>query len=133
MAMRNPYKTYQENSVSTASPGDLTMMLYNGAIKNIKLAKQAMTEKNISEKHTQLMKAQAIIREFMVTLNMDVEISKSLMAMYDYMNRRLVEANTSNKVEILDEVEGLLVELRDTWKQVIQINREQQYGQGGKV
>lgn len=131
--MRNPYQTYQQNSVSTASPGELTMMLYNGAIKNIKLARQAMIEKNISEKHTQIIKAQAIVREFMVTLNMDIEVSKSLMAMYDYMIRRLVEANTSNDVAILDEVEGLLVDLRDTWKQVIQMNREQQYGQGGKV
>ncbi|MED4019122.1 flagellar export chaperone FliS [Sutcliffiella cohnii] len=133
MAMNNPYKAYQENSVTTASPGELTIMLYNGAIKNVKLAKQAIQDSNISAKHTHLIKAQDIVRELMVTLNMDIEISKSLMAMYDYINRRLVEANTTNSTDILVEAEGYLVELRDTWKEVIKINRQKQFGQGGQV
>lgn len=133
MAIGNPYQAYQSNSVTTASPGELTLMLYNGCIKFIKLGRQAIEENNIEAKNTNLQKAQNIIREFMVTLNMDMEVSKNMMAMYDYMNRRLMEANLKNDVAILDEVEGLVTDFRDTWKQVIQQNRQRQHGQGGQI
>ena len=127
MAMNNPYKSYQQNSVNTASPGELTLMLYNGCLKFIKLAKKAITDKNVEEKNINLIKAQNIIHEFMVTLNMDVKVSNELMVMYDYLHRRLVEANVKSDLTILDEVEGFVIELRDTWKQVIQLNRQQQF------
>ena len=133
MAINNPYKSYQQNSVNTASPGELTLMLYNGCIKFIKLAKKAITDKNVEEKNTNLIKAQNIIHEFMVTLNMDVKVSSELMVMYDYINRRLVEANVNGDPAILEEVEGLVTELRDTWKQVIQMNRKQQFANSGQA
>ena len=133
MAINNPYKSYQQNSVNTASPGELTLMLYNGCIKFIKLAKKAITDKNVEEKNTNLIKAQNIIHEFMVTLNMDVKVSSELMVMYDYINRRLVEANVNSDLAILEEVEGLVTELRDTWKQVIQMNRKQQFANSGQA
>lgn len=133
MSMANPYQTYQNNSVNTASPGELTLMLYNGILKFINLAKQGITEKNIEMKNTNIQKAQNIVQELMVTLNMDLEISQNLMSMYDYMNRRLIEANVKNDVEILAEVEGYATEFRDTWKEVIRINRQQQFSQGGQV
>ena len=133
MAMNNPYKSYQQNSVNTASPGELTLMLYNGCLKFIKLAKKAITDKNVEEKNTNLIKAQNIIHEFMVTLNMDVKVSSELMVMYDYINRRLVEANVKSDPAILEEVEGFVTELRDTWKQVIQLNRQQQFANSGQA
>ena len=133
MAINNPYKSYQQNSVNTASPGELTLMLYNGCIKFIKLAKKAITDKNVEEKNTNLIKAQNIIHEFMVTLNMDVKVSSELMVMYDYINRRLVEANVNGDPAILEEVEGFVTELRDTWKQVIQMNRKQQFTNSGQA
>ncbi|MCM3162330.1 flagellar export chaperone FliS [Metabacillus litoralis] len=132
MAMSNPYQSYQSNAVTTASPGELTLMLYNGCIKFIKLAKKAIEEKNISEKNTNLIKAQNIIQELMITINMDYEVSKNILAMYDYMKSRLVEANISNDPEILDEVQGYVTEFRDTWKQVILANRQKQH-QGGQA
>lgn len=133
MAINNPYKSYQQNSVNTASPGELTLMLYNGCIKFIKLARKAITDKSVEEKNTNLIKAQNIIHEFMVTLNMEVKVSSELMVMYDYINRRLVEANVSSDLAILEEVEGLVTELRDTWKQVIQLNRKQQFANSGQA
>ncbi|MDM5340061.1 flagellar export chaperone FliS [Fictibacillus enclensis] len=133
MSLPNPYQSYQNNSVQTASPGELTLMLYNGCLKFIQLSKQAIQHKNIQEKNTNCLKAQKIIQELMVTLNMDASVSGTLLPMYDYLNRRLIEANIQSNVGILDEVEGLVKELRDTWKEVIQINRRQQYGQGGRV
>ena len=122
--MNNPYKSYQQNAVYTASPGELTLMLYNGCLKFIKLAKNAIHEENVEAKNTNLIKAQNIIHEFMVTLNMDVSLSNELMVMYEYMHRRLVEANIKSDLAILEEVEGLVTEYRDTWKQVIQLNRQ---------
>ncbi|HWL24542.1 MAG TPA: flagellar export chaperone FliS [Ureibacillus sp.] len=127
MVVQNAYNAYQQNSVTTASPGELTLMLYNGALKFLNKANQAITDKNISEKNTNIQKAQAIINELNVTLNMDYPISKQMYALYDYMNRRLIEANIKNDQAIVDEVIGLTTEFRDTWKQVIQITRQQQY------
>lgn len=131
MAMNNPYQAYQQTSVQTASPGELTLMLYNGCLKFIKLARKAIEEKNIEQKNMNLQKAQKIIQELMVTLNTDIDVAKNMMVMYEYINRRLIEANIQNDVAILDEVKGYVTEFRDTWKEVIQMNRKQQHQQGG--
>lgn len=131
MAMNNPYQSYQQNSVNTASPGELTLMLYNGCVKFINLAKNAIQSKDIENKHKNILKAQNIVHELMVTLNMDVDVSKNMMSMYDYINRRLIEANIKNDIAILEEVESLVTDFRDTWKQVIQLNRQKQHNQGG--
>ncbi|BCB05694.1 flagellar export chaperone FliS [Bacillus sp. KH172YL63] len=134
MAINNPYAAYQNNSVNTASPGELTLMLYNGSLKFIHIAKKAIEDKNIELKNTNIQKTQAIVNELMVTLNTDVEVSQNLMSLYDYINRRLTEANIKNDVAILEEVEGLITDFRDTWKQVIQLNRQKQHaGQGGQA
>ncbi|QPQ37264.1 flagellar export chaperone FliS [Lysinibacillus sp. JNUCC-52] len=121
---------YKQNSVTTASPGELTLMLYNGCLKFLNKAKLAIQDKNIQDKNTNLIKAQTIISELMATLNMDIEVSKNMLALYEYMNRRLVEANIQNDISIIEEVEGLVTEFRDTWKEVIRINRQQQFGNG---
>ena len=133
MALNNPYQAYQQNSVSTASPGELTMMLYNGCLKFIRQADKAIELSNIEEKNTNLIKAQKIITELMVTLNMELDVSQNMMVMYDYMNNRLIEANLKSDREILKEVEGYVTEFRDAWKQVIQTARQQQHGQGGQA
>lgn len=133
MVISNPYQTYQNNAVTTASPGELTLMLYNGCLKFIKLAGKAIEDGNMEEKNINLQKVQNIISEFMVTLNMDYEVSKNLMSLYDYINRRIVEVNIKNNPEILKEIEGYIVELRDTWKEAIIINRQRQHVQGGRA
>lgn len=119
VATINPYQAYQQNSVMTASPQELTLMLYNGSLKFMKLAKKAMADNNFQEKNTNIIKAQNITQELRVTLDPDAEISKNMEQLYEYMYTRLIEANTKNDVAILKEVEGLMVELRDTWKQVM--------------
>jgi flagellar secretion chaperone FliS len=133
MSILNANKAYQNNSVQTASPGELTLMLYNGCLKFIGLARTAIELKNTEDKNKNLLKAQKIIQELMVTLNMDLEISKSMMQMYDYINRRLIEANIQSDVKILDEVEDYVLDFRNTWKEVIQINRRMQHGETGRV
>lgn len=124
MSTINPYQTYQQNSVMTASPQELTLMLYNGCLKFIRLSKKAMTEKNYEVKNTNIIKAQNIIQELRITLNQEIEISNNMTQLYEYMYTRLVDANIKNNLETLEEVEGYVVELRDTWKQVIELTKK---------
>ncbi|MGB3259864.1 flagellar export chaperone FliS [Paenisporosarcina sp.] len=119
MATINPYQAYQQNSVMTASPQELTLMLYNGCLKFIKLGKKAMAASQIEDKNTNLIKAQAIIQELRYTLDPSIELSASLADLYDYMYNQLVESNMKNDMAVLEEVEGYVVELRDTWKQAM--------------
>ncbi len=130
IATNNPYKMYEQNSVTTASAGELTIMLYNGCLKFIKKAKQAIEKNNIEERNTNIQKAQNIIRELMVTLNMDYEVSKNMMALYDFIIQSLLEANIKNDLKKLEEAEQIVIDFRDTWKQVIQLNRPKQQSGG---
>ena len=132
MATHNPYQAYQQNTVTTASPGELTLMLYNGCIKFIGKAMTAIENNKISERNENVQKAQNIIRELMVTLNMDMDVSKNMIVLYDYVLERLTHANVKNDVQALKDAEALVTEFRDTWKQVVQMNRQKQY-QGGSV
>ena len=114
--MYNASQIYQTNAVQTASPQELSLMLYNGCLKFIKLASRALEEKNIEQKHIHLVKAQAIITQFRITLDMDIPISRDLDALYMFINAKLIEANTTNNQETLALAEELVRELRDTWK-----------------
>lgn len=133
VAQTNAFNAYKQNSVTTASPGELTLMLYNGCLKFLNKAKLAIQAKNIQDKNNNIQRAQAIIAELMSTLNMDVEISKQMLPLYDYMNRRLIEANINGDIAIIEEVEGLVTEFRDTWKEVIKITRQQQFAGASEV
>lgn len=132
MSMNQPLQAYKQNSVNTASPEQLTLLLYNGCLKFIKLAKMAMDENNIEQRNSNLAKAQNIMQELMITLNMDVPISKNLLQMYDYIHHRLIEANMKNDLDILNEAEGYVIEFRDTWKEVIKMSKKQ-YAESSKA
>jgi len=133
VAINNPYQAYQQNSVTQSTPGELTLMLYNGCLKFLNQAKKGIETNNIELKNTNIQKAQNIIREFMVTLDMSQKVSESMASIYEYMINRLVEANIKNDIEMIEEVYGLTLEFRDTWKQVIQVNRQKQYGSPGEI
>lgn len=132
MAVNNPYATYKQSSVETKSAGELTLMLYDGCLKFIKRAEKAIDNKNIEEKNTNLIKAQNIIRELMVTLNTDVAVSGNMMQMYDFIMSKLVEANTGNDVGALKEAEQFVIDFRDTWREVIKLDRQQRHGAKGE-
>ncbi|RKL68375.1 flagellar protein FliS [Salipaludibacillus neizhouensis] len=130
MAVNNPYAKYKQSSVETKSAGELTLMLYDGCLKFIKRAEKALNEKNMEEKNTNLMKAQNIIRELMVTLNTDVNVSQNMMQMYDFIMSKLIEANTGNDLEALSQAEQFVLDFRDTWKEVIKKDRQNRHGGG---
>ena len=120
MAMKNPYQTYQQNAVITSSPQELTLMLYNGCIKFIRLAAMAMEKKNIEAKNTNIIKAQNILQELRSSLNMEIELSSSLDPLYEYMISELVSANIANDLGKLKEIEGLAEDFRNTWKEAME-------------
>jgi flagellar protein FliS len=115
----NAYAVYQQNNVLMAPKEKLLLMLYDGAIKFLRFARVAIDEKDIQKSNNYILKTQDIITELMVTLNMDIEISKSLYSLYDYMKYRLVEANIHKDKEQIDEVIGMLTELRETWEKAM--------------
>ncbi|MCS7459945.1 flagellar export chaperone FliS [Paenibacillus doosanensis] len=115
---------YQNNQVTTATPGELTLMLYNGAIKFIKQARSSLAEKQWEKANQSSLRVQDIISELMITLDRSYPISEQLMLMYDYMNRRMIEANIQKDESILDEMEGLFVQFRDTWKEAILLSKQ---------
>lgn len=123
------YDQYKENSVSTAQPEELTLMLYNGLVKFIMKSQYAISKNDIQKAHENIIKAQNIVLEFMVTLDRKYEVSESLMLIYDYMNRRLVEANLHKDIEILNEVLDLSKQLRDTWEQAMKLAKHPQKNQ----
>ncbi|WP_106496671.1 flagellar export chaperone FliS [Lentibacillus sp. Marseille-P4043] len=133
MAANKQYQAYQNNSVNTASSGELTLMLYNGCIKFIKQAMKDMDGKNYESKNTNIQKAQNIIQELMITLDPKVEISNQLLPLYEYMQFQLKEGNIKNNVALLEEVLGFVTEFRDTWKEVILKTRQKQFTQGASV
>ena len=117
--MINPNEIYQRNQVLTASSEELTLLLYNGAIKFVNQAKFAIEKKEPAKAHSFIMKTQEILTELMVTLNRDYELSNSLFSLYDYLKQRMVEANMTKDIEILKEVEGMIQELKATWVQAM--------------
>jgi flagellar secretion chaperone FliS len=117
--MVNPYEVYQKNQVTTAKPEELTLMLYNGGIKFLQQSRIAIENKDLAKANTLIMKAQDIITELMVTLNRNYEISNSLYALYEYMKQKLIEGNMKKDIILIDEVVGMLQELRTTWQQAM--------------
>ncbi|MBD5394860.1 MAG: flagellar export chaperone FliS [Lachnospiraceae bacterium] len=124
MALSNAYTQYNNSKVLTATPAELTLMLYDGAIKFCNIAIDAVEQKNVSKAHTNIVKVENIISYLRNTLDMKYAVSKEYERMYDYIQRRLVEANLKKDAEILKEVNEHMREIRITWKEVMRINRE---------
>ncbi len=122
MALPNAYAQYSNNKVLTASPAELVLMLYDGAIKFCNIAMTAIDAKNIPKAHTNIVKAQKIIDHLRITLDMSYPVAQDFDNIYAYVAKRLVEANVSKDKEILEEVCTHLRSVRDTWKEVMRIN-----------
>ena len=119
---------YLKNQIETSSPEQILILLYDGAIKFLNQAKIGIQNKDIELTHNNLIKAQNIISELRDTLDMEIggELANNLYALYNYFNRRLVQANRKKEIEPVDEVLEHLRGLRDTWKQAIIKKREEE-------
>ncbi|HEY8436096.1 MAG TPA: flagellar export chaperone FliS [Haloplasmataceae bacterium] len=110
-------QTYQQQAVQTATPAQLLLMLYDGAIRFTKQAIQALQENNIESAHHAILRVQDIVREWMVTLDQSAPIAKQLMPLYDYFLRLLIQANVKKDPTPLKELLGYLEDLHDAWAQ----------------
>lgn len=124
MPARNPYAEYTTNKIMTATPAEVTLMLYEGAIKFCNIAIVAIEQKDIQKAHTNIMKAQRIIEEFRNTLDRKYSVAEDFDRIYVYLLRRLFEANVKKDKDILEEVNMHLRSVRDTWKEVMKRNYE---------
>ncbi len=114
--------SYLRNSVQTASPARLTMMLYDGAVRFGNKALDALEAGNIEEAHNNIKRVQNIIVEFRSTLDMKYPVAKDFDVVYDYVFRRLVEANMKKDKAIMEEAMKHIRTMRDTWKEVMRLN-----------
>lgn len=124
MALSNAYAQYTTNKVMTASPAELTLMLYEGAIKFCNIAIDAVENKDIPRAHNNIRKVSNIIDYLRKTLDMKYPVAQDFERMYVYLDRRLTEANVKKDKDILEEINGHLHSIRDNWKEVMRINRE---------
>ena len=111
---------YQRNAILTASPAELTLMLYDGAIKFCNKAIEAVNKQEVEKAYENIVKVENIIVEFKSTLNHNYEVAKDFDIVYDYIYDRLVAANMSKDPEILEEVLTQLRDMRDNWKTIMQ-------------
>ena len=121
---QNPAELYGNSKIQTASPAELTLMLYDGAIKFCNVALVALEKNDIQKAHINIVKAQNIFLEFICTLDHKYEVAKDFEIVFDYIYRRLIEANVKKDAEILEEALGYIREMRDTWKEVMKLAKK---------
>ena len=121
MIANQGYAAYANNKINTASPAELTLMLYDGAIKFTNMAIMGIDEGNVEKAHKYIMKTELIIQEFQAALDHKYEVAKDFDNVYAYLMERLIKANIKKDKEILEEVLTHLRTMRDTWKEVMRI------------
>ncbi|CAM3698072.1 MULTISPECIES: flagellar export chaperone FliS [Paenibacillus] len=119
--MNQALNTYFNTKVTTATPGELTLMLYSGCVKFLKLALKSMEEGDYEQKNNNLIKASNIIDELLITLDMKYEISRSLSSLYIYIKELIISANIKSQKDPLLESIQLVTELKDTWNEALKL------------
>lgn len=119
------YQQYEKNKILTASPAELTLMLYEGAIKFANIAVMAIEKGDIEKAHNNIRKVERIIEEFQATLNHKYPVAKDFDEVYKYLQQKLLEANIKKDKEIMEVVLRHLRTMRDTWKDVMRLAKTQ--------
>ncbi len=122
MAAADAYAQYANNKIMSASPAELTLMLYDGAIKFCNLAELGIEKKDVQKAHSNIMKVERIIEYLRATLDMSYEVAQDFENIYSYLGRRLIEANITKDIEIIKEVNSHLHAVRDNWIEVMKKN-----------
>ena len=125
MVARNPYAKYASNKISTASGEELTLMLYDGALKFCNQAIIALENKDLQKANNLLLRVQDILQEFQITLDRRYAISEDLYNLYDFLIDRSIAANLKKDVAIIEEIIGFIRQMRETWKQAMILSRKQ--------
>lgn len=118
---------YKQNAVLTATPEELTLMLYEGAIKFMNIGKYSIENKDMEKAHSSLLRAQDIILELNYSLDMNYDVSKGLRTLYDFVLTKLVDANVNKDSKAIEEALTVVNNMRDTWKEVIKQIKQKVY------
>ena len=124
----NPYNEYMRNKIMTATPGELTLMLYEGAVKFGNISIKAIEDGDMETAHTNIIKVQNIIDEFRRTLDFKYPVAQDFENVYSYLSKRLIEANIHKDKEIMEEVVKHLRSMRDNWKEVMKKAAQEKAG-----
>ncbi|MEG2440411.1 MAG: flagellar export chaperone FliS [Acetivibrio sp.] len=119
----NAAMAYKNTNINTASPAELTLMLYDGAIKFCNIAAMALEKKDYEKCNYNIQKAKKIIVEFRSTLDFKYEVAKDFDRVYDYIYWILTQANIKKDPELLEEGLKRIREMRDTWKQIMKTSK----------
>jgi flagellar protein FliS len=119
MTPMNSYTSYNQTRIYTATQRELLVMLYDGAIRFLKVARQGVEEKDIEKAHTNLIKAKRIVSELISTLNTKQgELASNLFSLYNYLFKKIVEANVKKEINPIEECIGILSTLREGWAEL---------------
>ena len=126
MYAANGYNTYRNNSVNYASKDQLLLMLVDGAVRFAKIGRQAILDKDINKAHENIVKAENIFYELIATLDVSKagNWGQSLMSVYDFIVKRLTDANMKKDAAIMDEVIPLIEDVKDTWEQAYKVSKK---------
>ena len=128
MAIPNPYRTYKENSITTACPEELVVLMYRGLEKFIRQGQIHIKEGDYEKANEVLLKAQDIVSELMFSLDMEIEMSGQLYALYDFLLTCLIEGNIKKEDSVLQEALGIAAGLREAWEGALISLRQIKYG-----
>lgn len=125
MQATNAYNAYKNNSINFASKEQLLLMLLDGAVKFSKIGRQAILDNDIPRAHENIVKTQNIYYELMITLDVEKggDWARKLMSVYDFITRRLTEANIKKDINIMDETISLIEDIRDTWQEAYKFSK----------
>lgn len=112
---QNAYKTYNQDKIMTASPIELIIILYDEAIKQMKIAGFAIEEKKVEQANNALIKTQDIISELVRSLDLSTQIAKDLLEIYDFILNTIVDINMKKDKELIGPIVNILSELRSAW------------------
>ncbi|MCB1167142.1 MAG: flagellar export chaperone FliS [Leptospiraceae bacterium] len=120
LARKSQYDAYKDTEIQTANQGKLIVMLYDGAIRFLRIAQENLNPRTYDVANNNIIKAQDIITELMLSLNMEGgEVAQNLFNLYAYMKKRLLEANMAKDAAIITEVINLIDPLKSAWEEVL--------------
>lgn len=130
MSYYSGYEKYKSQKILTAGPGELILMMYDGTIKQLKLAEMYIREGDFEQSNNSLIKAQNIVNELIRSLNFEYSLANQLLKIYEFILNELVIINIRKQEERIKPILELLEELRNTWAQTIQMTRTGTYASG---
>ena len=124
------YNAYLQQGAMTATPGELTLMLYDGCIRFLRKAQACHTEHDYQGFNVNIQKTQDILTELMTTLDFQYDVAYQLLSLYRFFHRETIEINIKKNADKIPQIIDLITDLRNTWQEVVRINRKYEYKAG---